>query len=549
MSGSENDAKSLAWRLALLGQLLFVIALVSLSGPGRLDIIDGEPRYEAARSVVEHGDPIIRDPHVTFTVLPGRGGQRFSNYRLPQSLAGVLAIWSADAVGPPSEMRRQFYFVLTSAVACGLLATCYALWFRRLGQRPLAAIGWALAGIFCTPSWFYGTSVFDDILGTAVVVLAFTLAWYGRESRPRLFAALAGLTLGLAFNCKQPLGLFVLPVLALTVQPGESWRHRVTRMGLVLTGLGAGVLVYEGYEWYKFPPGSTAEHPRLMAQYVPPWPGTPGIAMVVLLVSPAAGVFWYCPTLVLSLLGLGNWWRCQKLFVLTLVVACAGFTTFICTLIFFKGDPAWGPRYLTPVFAVLWVFVPAAAALRSRRYVGSVLALGLLVQLLGLSVDFHRLYVELRFPSGFYQGCPEIYFYPRAAHLVNRPREIWEILTAQEPAVVYSPRILPTAAPPFPECFERGPESVRKYRFLNSFRPWWASMPFLHPHERPVDLGRTAVLLLALMVCGLGLLWAALKSAEACRYPSQAGAEDGESVLTTARHDSETTDCAGPMRM
>ena len=101
MSEPKNDSTGLSWnwRLALLGLFLFVVAVVSLSGPGRLDIIDGEPRYEVARSLVEHGDPVIRNPHITFTVLPGRGGQHYSNYRLPQSLAGVVAIWSADASG------------------------------------------------------------------------------------------------------------------------------------------------------------------------------------------------------------------------------------------------------------------------------------------------------------------------------------------------------------------------------------------------------------------------------------------------------------------
>ena len=41
------------------------------------------------------------------------------------------------------------------------------MWFRRVGLAPGAALLWALGGVFCTPSWFYGTSTFDDILGTA----------------------------------------------------------------------------------------------------------------------------------------------------------------------------------------------------------------------------------------------------------------------------------------------------------------------------------------------------------------------------------------------
>jgi hypothetical protein len=477
-----------------------------------MDIIDGQPRYEVARSLVDHGDVRVRDPDVKFCVFPGRHGQRYCLYRLPQSLLGVPALLLADATGPIQESRRQFFFVLTSAFAAGVLAVAYALWFRRLGHSPRSATGWALAGIFCTPCWFYSTSIFDDILGTTAVVAALTLAWHGRGRHPRLFAMLAGLTIGAAFQCKQPLAIFVVPVLAVfAAQPRTTRRACV---GLVLGGLVLGVVGYAAYEWYKFPPGSTAEHARLLEQYVPAWPGTPLTAVVVLLVSPAAGVFWYCPTLVLGLAGVPAWWRQHRLFVLAILIACIGFTAFICSLTFFKGDLSWGPRYLTPVFAVLWLFVPAAARTPARWQTAAVLSLGVMVQLLGLSVDFHRLYVELRLPSGFYYGHPELYFYPQGAHLVNRPREIWEILHSVEAPAAYSPNVLATAATPCPEQFERGPEAIRHYRFLNSFRPWWASMTFLPPQDRPVDLFRTASLLLLLTGCGLALIGVGVRKSQ-----------------------------------
>jgi hypothetical protein len=490
---------------ALAGAFLLVFSVAAISGPGRMDIIDGQPRYEVARSLADHGDVQVRDPKLTFCVFPGRDGQRYSLYRLPQSLLGVPAILLADATGEVREERRQFFFVLTSAFAGAVLAVVYVLWFRRLGHSPLSAVGWGLAGIFCTPCWFYSTSIFDDILGTTAVVAAVALAWQGRAARPRLFALLAGLALGAAFHCKQPLALFVLPVLAIFV--GQPPRTRLACFGLVLGGLALGVASYAAYEWYKFPPGSTAEHARLLEQYVPAWPGTPLTALAVLLVSPAAGVFWYCPTLLWGLLGVPIWYRRDRLFVAAVLMACMAFSGFICSLVFFKGDLAWGPRYLTPVFAVLWLFVPAAARARPRWQTALVLSLGMIVQLLALSVDFHRLYVQLRLPSGFYQGHPEIYFYPQAAHLINRPREVLEIVTAADGATAYSPNAVPTAATPCPEWFERGPEAIRKYRFLSSLRPWWASMNFLPATERPVDLATTIALLLIAAGLGLGLIY------------------------------------------
>jgi hypothetical protein len=67
-----------------------------LCDPGRIDIVDGQTRYEVARRVVEHGDSIIRDPDVWFAVFPGRDGRRYTKYRFPQSAAGVVAILTAD---------------------------------------------------------------------------------------------------------------------------------------------------------------------------------------------------------------------------------------------------------------------------------------------------------------------------------------------------------------------------------------------------------------------------------------------------------------------
>jgi hypothetical protein len=516
-----QGSRNLAWCAALIGQAIFVFSVVALSGPGRLDIIDAQTRYEVTRSLVDHGDVEIRDQQVWFTVFPGRDGKQFSYYRLPQSLVGIPLVLAADWTGRPSEARRQFFFSMQGAVACGILATFYSLWFRRLGHSPIAALIWSTLGVFCTPNWFYGTSTFDDILGATAVVGALALAWFARGSRPNLFALLSGLALGAAFNCKQPLGLFLAPIIVLIYPRGQGWGVKSLRIGLACAGLLVGLLVYQGYEWYKYPPGGTPDHAELLKAYCPSFPGNIFVGVLVLLFSPGGGIPWYCPTIVLSLLGMWAWRRGNRAFVATMAAACLGFFLFISSLIYFKGDIGWGPRYLTPMFAVLWVFVPAAAAVRTLRTAAIYLGLGFIVQLLGMSVDPHRLYVERGLPSAFYSVAPWLYFHPAAAHIVNRPREIIEVFAARNeespdfiPACLPTARIppkinwparpvpgslqptpLPTSAPPCPEQFEQGTEGIHKYRFLNSFRPWWASMHYLPPSDRPVALGPTAVLL------------------------------------------------------
>ena len=54
------------WALTLVGLALFVFAVVALTAPGRIDIEDGQTRFEAGRSLIEHGDTAIRDPRLVW---------------------------------------------------------------------------------------------------------------------------------------------------------------------------------------------------------------------------------------------------------------------------------------------------------------------------------------------------------------------------------------------------------------------------------------------------------------------------------------------------
>jgi len=151
---------------AVSGQFLLVFSVLAISGPGRIDVLDAQTRYEVAQSLVDHGDFVVRCDDYWWGVFPGREGKPYAYYRLPQSLLGVPAILAADAAGAACEARRHFFFTLTSAFSCALLAPLYTLWFRHWGHTDRGALLWGTAGIFCTPNWFYGTSTFDDILGS-----------------------------------------------------------------------------------------------------------------------------------------------------------------------------------------------------------------------------------------------------------------------------------------------------------------------------------------------------------------------------------------------
>lgn len=497
----------LQWWITQTGLFLTVFAVVALSGPGRIDIVDGQTRYEVARSFVEHGDLLIRNPDVWFGVYPGRAGGLYTKYRFPQSAAGIFAITAADISGPVSEARRHFFFSLTSAVAAAILAVTYAGLFHYLNYSPWAASLWAMAGILCTPSWFYGTSTFDDILGSAAVVVALSVALVSRNRHTKLGAMISGLVLGLAFNCKEPLGIFVLPVLAALYDPKLDWRLQRDRCILVATSLAVGIALYKGYNLYKFPLGSTASHTEISKRYGPVWAANPLVALLVMSFSLSAGIPFYNPAILVCLSGFKRWWHSETFFCLALTTAMTIFILFVSFLTFFKGDPTWGPRYLTPIFAVLWIFAPIGSQLLRRWVLITSLSLGFLVQLGALSIDPHRLYVERSLPSSFYLASPELYFHPAISHIINRPREIIEtIANRAHRAERYSPSPVPTFAFPVIDFVEKGPTALRKYHVLSGFRFWWASFSYLEQSSRPIDLIYSISLLIGVGLMGLILL-------------------------------------------
>lgn len=492
------------WWTALTGLFLSVFAIVALSGPGRIDIVDGQTRYEVARGLVEHGDTVIRDPRVWFAVFPGRDGQRYTTYRLPQSALGVAAILVADATGPRGEGRRHFFYTLTSAVAGAVLAVTFAAFFRHQGYGPRAALLWGAGGIFCTPCWFYGTSTFDDILGSAAVVLAICLSLAWRGPRGLAGAVAGGVLTGIAYHCKQPLGLFVLPVAALQYDSRRPFRDQWRRMALTVGLCLALAAVCQVYELYKFPPETAAARSRVMRLYGPFWTDDPLSSLLVLAFSLGAGFAFYSPSVLFCLAGWKAWGRTERDFCAALAGAILLYVAFLSFLTFFKGDPAWGPRYLTPVFALLWIFAPAGARLSRRWAAVAALTLGFVVQCGSLCTDPHRLYVEKGLPSAFYLADPYVYFHPSISHLIQRPREIVAAFQSRgDRAESFTPAPEPTFAFPVLDFIRRGPEAVQRFEVLRGFRFWWSSFQTLDRPARPVSIPRTVALLAILAVGGL----------------------------------------------
>lgn len=504
------------WTFSILGLALCVFAIAALTGPGRIDIEDGQARYESGRCLIEHGDPGIRDPRVVWHRYPGRDGIDFTYYRFGGEMVAAIFVAVGRAV-EADESLSHFIFSLNSAVTASLLAVVYAVWFRRQGLTIGRALGWALAGIVCTPSWYYATSTFDDLLGTLVVVAAIVFADLARRGHVLALLASAAMV-GLALNCKQPLAAILLPAIAFADDPKRSGMARQFRAGVLGMGLAAGLTLYLAYEAWKFPPEEKAKHAAILAeQGMDIFAGNPAEALLDFAIGPSSGVIWYCPTIVLCLAGVltmraGERWR-----MLALLAACGVITVFYSFLSFYKGGVNWGPRYLTPIFGLLWLYAPAGAQLLGARLTRLLLLLGFLVQIMAIAVVPERLYVERALPTGFYTIKPWWYFHPAISHVMNRPREILDAFTAPA-APEFTPGPTPTfTLPVFDPPYYTGPKGiagVRQYTLLNELRPWWATFPHLAPDQRPVNLAASLAFFALLGFAGAALMVFAIRAGE-----------------------------------
>jgi hypothetical protein len=389
----------------------------------------------------------------------------------------------------------MFFFAL-SGLAGSLTAVLLAVWFRHLGSGRREALLWGAAGFFCTPVWYYSTSTFDDIFGAVTLVAAFVLAL----SRPGVGSAVAlGVLFGLAFQWKQPLVVFSLPVLVWTWEQRRTAAGGAVAVGVVLLGMAVGVALDKLYQTAKFPDGVPAVFSRIPIE-IRVFNPTPLPGLVSLLISPGCGILWYSPASILSAAGFLEQRGGRRLFSAALVLSAAVFVTFISWLSFFKGDVGWGPRYLTPLVAVAWMFAPLGVPKVGPVWTRRLLVGGFAVQLLGLSADPHRLYAVNDLGGGFYMESPWGYFHVRAAHLPNRPVEV--LLIASDAGNASGPVVPDSPTYGFPLEVWPIAEYMMPYKAANAFRPWWAWMPYLPPAERPFRLPETALSFLAVLGTG-----------------------------------------------
>jgi hypothetical protein len=183
----------------------------------------------------------------------------------------------------------------------------------------------------------------------------------------------------------------------------------------------------------------------------------------------------------------------------------------------FGGDWCWGPRLLLPLVTLSAVGLPFVGATVRRTAKVGLVAVGVLVQLLGLSLDHHRFFYERGLHDQFWRGGADRYYVE--SQLLARPAEI--AVTLRDGIPPEASRLIPN---PYPahlvtntvrgdERYRQldAPRWMRSFRILYLPRPWPLWMGTLEPGRRPVNLPATTALLLGALAAGVALLRSGLR--------------------------------------
>lgn len=492
------------WFGVALWLWLGVTAVYALFAPGRIDIVDGAIRFAVTDSLWESGRPVVNHPWLHAVI--GRDGRPYAYYGLGTSLAALPLVALADLLSAGSMESKRFAFSLTSVPYASAAVAAVFLIYGRLGFSLRRALAWSLVLAFGTLLWPYAGSSFDSALQAFWLTVAAWVTIEAARAPSAGWGAMGALAAVMLINIQEY--YFVLVGACLIAVPKLERSAIVERMKnpalqLIACGVGLGLALFAGYNIYRF--GKPLYSGRTTVGHA--LVGNPLIGLAGLFVSPAKSIFLYSPPYLLALIGLYRLVRHRTAIGLPIAATMAAHIALTSMLAFWAGEWAWGPRYLVAQLPLAAVAAPFAFGSQEQRPLKLLLAgLGLVVQMLALTVDHQRYYFERNYEPHFWTD--DIVMYTDSP-LVARVGEVCALLreanSVELEAFVPGPEPLSMTASIFgppPELLRAGggPAWLRRYMVFTSPRPWtlWSSL--LPASLRPCDPFLVAPLLLALAV-------------------------------------------------
>ncbi|MGH2449588.1 MAG: phospholipid carrier-dependent glycosyltransferase [Chloroflexota bacterium] len=329
----------------------------------------------------------------------GRHGLVYSTYELGQP----LAIIPLDYVGSNfAQFERWLYgpttgFIdrMVGPIFGALEVLIFFLFAVRLGFGLGRSLILSAIFAFATSVWPDEQSVLEHTEVAFFLLLGMYLAFRFREQGCSWrHLVLAGAAVGgAAITRYQDAAIGVAAVAVYLILPGGRATGicpRVRRLALAGAGLAPFIALDLWYNWARF--GSilaTGHHERF-------W-GNPILAGIGgLVVSPGKGILWYTPVIFLLVFSAPRFARRFPAVSVAFGVMTAGFILLYANVVYWHGDPAWGPRYIYPILPYVTLPLGVLFSLRARKRTvvwsasAAVILLSFVIQFAAVSVGEWR---------------------------------------------------------------------------------------------------------------------------------------------------------------
>jgi Dolichyl-phosphate-mannose-protein mannosyltransferase len=496
----------------LLGTLFVALYLATASADLRHNG-DTLLRYQTTQSLVEQHHIWIAHPvSEDIRVVPGRGGHLYAFYAPGQAVLMAPLYVLGKAVAHHLNLSydlttryatRSLDLLLGAGIVIILFFTALSLGYSLVVSALLSLI-FGLA----TPAWPDAQSGLEQTQVDFFLLLAAFAAWQSLrwDRRRALWLVLAGTSAGLTVLTRYDALLFVplvglFPILVRYVRVG--WRAAMTDgLVYVLSTVPWGLALL-AWNWLRF--GSLLHTGLQERTFGEP----PLIGLAGLLISPGKGLIWYMPLVLVLPFVARSYYRRAGPFALFSVALVGAPLLLYANILYWHGDPAWGPRYLYA--ALPYLVLPLGEALTSWRRLSlpsqaafsALVGIGLLLSVSAVSVTQWRFWYRLQAleqrtvnasawtGEPFHWGGQRYHYYwvPRESPILIQVDDLYQVLRLD----VLGDRRFEFRAQPDP--FTSNPADNYPVNTLNF---WWADVR--HPL-----LNRTALYLLAALL-GLSAL-------------------------------------------
>jgi len=400
-----------------VGLLLFSIYLLSFSG--KLHVMDELAVFTAGHGLAQYGradiNPLIWTNHWT-PHPPGIWGQDNNLYTKKAPGISLLAtpfIWLGHTV---PNLNAIHVGLLTNIIITALTASLLLIWLTELKLPPTIALLTSLGYGLCTIAWVYARMFWGlTILGSCFLIALWAIYRYANydSSSPHntfkiisirfksnlwwLIISSLALSFGLTLRFEAILAaLFVGLYVAWHIWHyqralGSGLIKLVTfALPLILT---IGLLAW--FNLYRYGSLSETGYTQEIHFYLP-WIGGFG-----LLFSPGNGLFLFAPFMFILFFGIIPAWRqLSRPYFWLITIICLVYWVFYGSWFSWGGTWGWGPRFLLPILPLMMIFVAYALNwllhYKMGQFVAGLLAsLSLIINLLGVAVDFNEHFLRL----------------------------------------------------------------------------------------------------------------------------------------------------------